>query len=53
MIEKSITAYEDMSFTPLSDGNPVQVAMLWGNPEIGPAAVMVRFPAGYREPWHS
>ena len=27
--------------------------MLWGNPETGPAAVMVRFPEGYQEPWHS
>ena len=26
---------------------------MWGNPETGPAAVMVRFPEGYQEPWHS
>jgi quercetin dioxygenase-like cupin family protein len=51
--EKSITAYEDLQFSPLADGSPVEVAVLWGNPEIGPAAVMVRFPEGYQEPWHS
>jgi quercetin dioxygenase-like cupin family protein len=53
MIEKTITAYEDLQFTPLVDGSPVEIAMLWGNPETGPAAVMVRLPEGYEEPWHS
>ena len=53
MTEKSLTAYEDMQFVPLAEGNPVEVAVLWGNPETGPAAVMVRFPEGYQEPWHS
>jgi quercetin dioxygenase-like cupin family protein len=53
MIEKTVTAYEDLHFAPLAEGSPVQLAMLWGNPETGPAAVMVKFPEGYQEPWHS
>ena len=53
MIEKYITSYEDLQFAPLSEGSPVEVAMLWGAPAIGPAAVLVRFPEGYSEPWHS
>ena len=53
MSEKSLTAYEDLQFTPIAEGSPVDVALLWGNPETGPAAVLVRFPEGYEEPWHS
>lgn len=53
MTEKSITAYEDLQFGPLGEGSPVQAALLWGDPATGPAAVMVRFPEGFAEPWHS
>ena len=53
MTEKSITAYEDLPFAPLAEDSPVEIAMLWGNPVTGPAAVLVRFPEGYAEPWHS
>ena len=53
MTEKSITAYEDLQFGPLGEGSPVQAALLWGDPATGPAAVMVRFPEGFVEPWHS
>jgi quercetin dioxygenase-like cupin family protein len=53
MTEKTVTAYEDLQFAPLAEGSPVELALLWGNPETGPAAVMVRFPEGYQEPWHS
>ena len=53
MTEKSVIAYEDLQFAPLAEGSPVRIAMQWGNPETGPAAVMVRFPEGYEEPWHS
>ena len=53
MTEKTITAYADLEFAPLGEGNPVEAALLWGNPETGPAAIMVRSPAGYAEPWHS
>lgn len=53
MTEKTITAYDDLAFAPLAEGSPVEIALLWGNPETGPAAVMVRFPEGYQEPWHS
>ena len=53
MIDKMMTACEDLQFAPLAGGSPVQVALLWGNPETGPAAVMVKFPEGYQEPWHS
>lgn len=53
MTEKTITAYENLPFAPLAEGSPVEIAVLWGNPETGPAAVMVRFPEGYQEPWHS
>ena len=53
MTEKSITAYEDLNFVPLGEGSPVEIAILWGDPESGPAAVLVRFPEGYAEPWHS
>jgi hypothetical protein len=53
MTEKSITAYEDLHFAPLGEGSPVEIAMLWGDPATGPAAVLVRLPEGYAEPWHS
>ena len=52
MTEKSITAYEDLPFAPLAEGSPVEIALLWGDPATGPAAVLVRFPQGYAEPWH-
>lgn len=52
MTQTTLTAYEDLQFTPFAEGSPVEVAVLWGNPETGPAAVMVRFPEGYQEPWH-
>jgi len=53
MPDTTLTPYENLQFSPLADGSPVRVSLLWGNPETGPAAVMVRFPEGYREPWHS
>ena len=53
MISKSITAYENLQFGPIAEGSPVEVALLWGDPATGPAAVLVRFPEGYAEPWHS
>lgn len=53
MSDKTMTDYADLQFAPLAEGNPVHIALLWGNPETGPAAVMVKFPEGYREPWHS
>jgi quercetin dioxygenase-like cupin family protein len=53
MTEQTLTAYEDLQFAPLAEGSPVEATVLWGNPETGPAAVIVRFPEGYQEPWHS
>jgi len=53
MTEKSITAYEDLQFGPLGEGSPAEAALLWGDPATGPCALMVRFPEGYAEPWHS
>jgi len=53
MTDKTMTTYDDLQFGPLAEGSPVQVALLWGNPETGPAAVMVKFPEGYHEPWHA
>lgn len=53
MNELSLTSYEDLKFSPLGEGSPVEVALLWGDPAKGPAAVMIRFPEGYQEPWHS
>jgi anti-sigma factor ChrR (cupin superfamily) len=53
MTEKSITACDDLQFAPLGEGSPVKAAVLWGDPATGPAAVLVRFPEGYAEPWHS
>ena len=53
MTEKSITAFEDLQFGPIAVGSPVEAALLWGNPETGPAAVLVRFPEGFAEPLHS
>lgn len=53
MSHNTMTAYEDLQFAPLAEGSPVQIALLWGNPETGPAAVLVKFPEGYQEPWHS
>ena len=53
MTDKTMIAYEDLQFGPLAEGSPVEIAMLWGNPQTGPAAVMVRFPEGYEEPWHN
>jgi len=53
MLEKSITPYKDLRFVPLGEGNPVEAALLWGDPATGPVAFLVRMPAGYAEPWHS
>ena len=53
MIEKSITAYKNLPFAPLGEGNPVEAALLWGDPGKGPAAFLVRMPKGCSEPWHS
>jgi hypothetical protein len=53
MTEKTITAYDNLPFAPLAERSPVEIAVLLGNPETGPAAVMVRFPEAYQEPWHS
>lgn len=53
MAEKMMIDYEDLPFAPLAEGSPVHVAVLWGNPETGPAAIMVKYPEGYLEPWHS
>jgi len=53
MTEQTITAFDDLQFGPLGEGSPVQAALLWGNPATGPAAVMVRFPEGFKEPLHS
>jgi len=53
MTDKIMTAYENLPFGPLAEGSPVEIAVLWGNPATGPCAVMVRFPEGYQEPWHS
>ena len=53
MQSQTVTAYEDLPFAPLAEGSPVEIAVLWGNPETGPAAILVRFPEGYQEPWHT
>jgi hypothetical protein len=45
--DKSITVYKDLQSAPLADGIPVEVAVLCDDPEIGPTAVIIRFPAGY------
>ena len=53
MLEKSITSYKDLQFAPLGEGNPVEAALLWGDPGTGPVAFLVRMPEGCSEPWHS
>lgn len=53
MVEKSITSYDELSFAPLGEGNPVEATLLWGDPAAGPAAFLIRMPAGYAEPLHS
>ena len=53
MLEKSITSYKDLQFAPLGEGNPVEAALLWGDPSTGPVAFLVRMPKGCSEPWHS
>ena len=45
--------YEELDFAPLAEGSPVQASLLWGNPETGPAALFVKFPEGFVEPFHS
>lgn len=52
MTKKIITDYKDLQFNSLGEGSQVEVAVLWGNTLIGPAAVMVKFPEGYQETWH-
>ena len=47
MIEKAVTAYEDLQFVLLAEESPVEIALLWSNPETGSAAIMVLFPEGY------
>jgi len=53
MTERNLTAFEDLEFAPLGEGSPVQAAVLWGDPAVGPAAVLVRFPEGFKEPFHT
>jgi hypothetical protein len=53
MTQKSITAYRNLSFVPLGEGSPIEIAVLWGGPVTGPAAVMVKLPEAYAGPWHS
>ena len=53
MPEKSITSFKDLQFAPLGEGNPVEAALLWGDPGSGPSAFLIRMPQGYSEPWHS
>jgi quercetin dioxygenase-like cupin family protein len=53
MPEKSMTPYRNLQFAPLGEGNPVEAALLWGDPEKGPVAFLIRMPPGYSEPWHS
>ena len=53
MAEKTVTAFDELEFGPIAEGSPVSAALLWGNPEVGPAAVLVRFPEGFEEPFHS
>ena len=53
MLEKSITSYNDLKFAPLGEGNPVEAALLWGDPATGPAALLIRMPKGHSEPLHS
>ena len=53
MLEKSITSYEELQFAPLGEGNPVEAALLWGDPATGPVAFLVRMLSGHTEPWHS
>ena len=53
MTDKSMTSYADLQFAPLGEGSPAEAALLWGDPATGPAALLVRFPEGYAEPWHS
>lgn len=50
MTEQTVTAYEHLQFAPLAEGSPVEIAVLWGNPETGPITVMVRISEGYEEP---
>ena len=53
MLEKSTTPYQDLRFVPSGEGNPVEAALLRGDPATGPVAFLVRMPAGDAEPWHS
>jgi quercetin dioxygenase-like cupin family protein len=53
MAQNSITAYEDLQFGSLGERSPLEAALLWGDPEAGPAAVLARFSEGNTEPWHS
>ena len=53
MADKTITAYESLPLTQSAVGSPVEITVLRGVPESGPAAVMVRFPEVFQEPWHS
>lgn len=53
MLEKSIKSHNDLQFAPLGEGNPVEAALLWGDPGTGPAAFLIRIPEGYAEPWHT
>ena len=43
-------AYENLPVAPSARGSPVEIAVFWCHPESGAAAVMLRFPEGYREP---
>lgn len=48
----SAKAFADLEFFPI--GNlPIQIAVLWGNPQEGPSAVMMKFPPNFPGGMHT
>jgi hypothetical protein len=51
-----IKQYEDLEFVPLTEGSPVEISVLWGDPAVGPVGpvgLLARFPSGFEAPIHA
>ena len=42
-----------LQFMPMAEGSPIQVAVVRGDPSVGPASIMLKFPAGHENPVHA
>lgn len=52
-ITSSSTDFDDLEWTPMAEGVPVDLSVLWGNLETGPVGFLIRVAPGFAAPMHS